>query len=47
MKQNWDVVDFKIYLNVNEIERKEKENIKIYFYMLLDKSINYMMEWKI
>lgn len=47
MKHNRDAVDFKIYLNVNEIERKEKENVKIYFYMLLDKSTNYMTEWKI
>lgn len=29
MKQNRDAVDFKIYLNVNGIERKEKENVKI------------------
>lgn len=29
MKQNQDAVDFKIYLNVNGIERKEKENVKI------------------
>lgn len=30
-----------------KIERKEKENIKIYFYMLLNKSTNYMTKWKI
>lgn len=30
-----------------KIERREKENIKIYFYMLLNKSTNYMSKWKI